>query len=179
MELKEAFLKVVRDNYANFEGRARRKEYWMYILTVFIITAVFGILGKIASVFTYISGLVSLALFIPGLAAAVRRLHDTNKSGWFILVVFIPFIGWIYLFYLLVIEGDKGSNQYGPDPKAEENGTNHPFNQAQDPFGSSQPNNSFGSSQPAQNAGNNDDPFGNSQTPPSPSTPPADKDPFA
>ncbi|MNT13879.1 hypothetical protein D3C72_1488610 [compost metagenome] len=82
------------------------------------------------------------------------------------------------MIYLLVIEGDRGPNEYGPDPKAEENGANHPFNQAQDPFGSSQPNNSFGSSQPAQNTGNND-PFGNSQTPPSPSTPPADKDPFA
>ncbi|QRY58433.1 DUF805 domain-containing protein [Sphingobacterium siyangense] len=162
MELKEAFLKVVRDNYANFEGRARRKEYWMYILTVLIIGAVFGILGKIASLFTYISGLVSLALFIPGIAVTVRRLHDTNKSGWFILVFFIPFIGWIYLFYLLVLEGDKASNQYGPDPKAIENGSNHPFNQSQDPFGSSRPQDPFGSSQPS-----------------NPAPPAPDKDPFA
>jgi hypothetical protein len=119
----------------------------MYILTVLIIGAVFGILGQIASLFTYVSGLVSLALFIPGIAVTVRRLHDTNKSGWFILVFFIPFIGWIYLLYLLV-EGDKASNQYGPDPKAIENGSNHPFNQSQDPFGSSRPQDPFGSSQP-------------------------------
>lgn len=66
MELKENFLKVVRDNYANFEGRARRKEYWMFFLANLIISAVFAILGQIASLFTYVSGLVSLALLIQG-----------------------------------------------------------------------------------------------------------------
>ena len=187
MEIKDWFLKVVRDNYANFNGRARRKEYWMFILAVILLLLAIGIVGGVLSVISDtlgglvygIMGLVYLALLIPGLAVTVRRLHDTNKSGWFILVSLIPFVGAIYLFYLEILEGDKGPNQYGPDPKAVDNGANHPFNQAQDPFGSSQPNNSFGSSQPAQNAGNNDDPFGNSQTPPSPSTPPADKDPFA
>ncbi|MNG93455.1 Inner membrane protein YhaI [compost metagenome] len=177
MEIKDWFLKVVRDNYANFNGRARRKEYWMFFLANVLIGVVFGILGRVTSLFTYVSGLISLALLIPSIAVAVRRLHDTNKSGWFLLLALIPFVN-LYVIYLLVIEGDRGPNEYGPDPKAEENGANHPFNQAQDPFGSSQPNNSFGSSQPAQNTGNND-PFGNSQTPPSPSTPPADKDPFA
>ncbi|MBB1645380.1 DUF805 domain-containing protein [Sphingobacterium sp. UME9] len=162
MELKENFLKVVRDNYANFEGRARRKEYWMFFLANLIISAVFGILGQIASLFTYVSGLVSLALLIPGIAVTVRRLHDTNKSGWFILVALIPFIGWIYLLYLLVLEGDKGPNQYGPDPKALENETNHPFTQSQDPFGSSRPQDPFGSSQPS-----------------NPAPPAPDKDPFA
>lgn len=177
MEIKDWFLKVVRDNYANFNGRARRKEYWMFVLANLLIGVVFGILGQIASLFSYISGLISLALLIPGIAVAVRRLHDTNKSGWFLLLALIPFVN-LYLIYLLVIEGDKGPNQYGPDPKAEENGINHPFNQPQDPFGSTQSKDPFGSSQPAQNTGNND-PFGNSQTPPAPSTPPADKDPFA
>lgn len=177
MEIKDWFLKVVRDNYANFNGRARRKEYWMFVLANLLIGVVFGILGQIASLFSYISGLISLVLLIPGIAVAVRRLHDTNKSGWFLLLALIPFVN-LYLIYLLVIEGDKGPNQYGPDPKAEENGINHPFNQPQDPFGSTQSKDPFGSSQPAQNTGNND-PFGNSQTPPAPSTPPADKDPFA
>ncbi|WP_343562849.1 DUF805 domain-containing protein [Sphingobacterium sp.] len=162
MEIKDWFLKVVRDNYANFEGRARRKEYWMFFLANVLIGLVFGILGRVTSLFTYISGLISLALLIPSIAVAVRRLHDTNKSGWFLLLIFIPFVN-LYLIYLLLIEGDKGPNQYGPDPKAEENGANHPFNQAQDPFGSSQPR----------------DPFGSSQAPDSPSTPPADRDPFA
>lgn len=137
MEIKDWFLKVVRDNYANFDGRARRKEYWMFFLANLIIGVVFAILGQIASLFSYISGLVSLGLLIPGIAVAVRRLHDTNKSGWFLLLGLIPLAN-LYLIYLLVIEGDKGPNQFGPDPKALENGINHPFNQQQDPFGSAQ-----------------------------------------
>lgn len=171
MEIKDWFLKVVRDNYANFEGRARRKEYWMYMLAQFIlilaliiVSAIFYAISNTLGGLIYgIIGLLSLALIIPTLAVTVRRLHDTNKSGWFILVSLIPFVGGIYLLYLEILEGDKGPNQYGPDPKAIENGTNHPFNQAQDPFGSSQPR----------------DPFGSSQAPDSPSNPPADRDPFA
>jgi uncharacterized membrane protein YhaH (DUF805 family) len=126
MELKEAFLKVVRDNYANFEGRARRKEYWMFMLAQFVLFLALSIVGGIfyaisstlgGLIFGIIS-LLSLALIIPGLAVTVRRLHDTNKSGWFILVSLIPFVGGLYLLYLEILEGDKGPNQYGPDPKA-------------------------------------------------------------
>jgi uncharacterized membrane protein YhaH (DUF805 family) len=170
MELKEAFLKVVRDNYANFEGRARRKEYWMYVLAEFVLILALCIVGGIfymisstlGSLIFGILSLLSLALIIPGLAVTVRRLHDTNKSGWFILVALIPFVGGLYLLYLEILEGDKGPNQYGPDPKALENETNHPFTQSQDPFGSSRPQDPFGSSQPS------------NPTPPAP-----DKDPFA
>ena len=170
MELKEAFLKVVRDNYANFEGRARRKEYWMYILSIFVLYLALGIVGGILSIISDtlamlvygLFSLLALALIIPGLAVTVRRLHDTNKSGWFILVALIPFVGALYLLYLEILEGDKGPNQYGPDPKALENATNHPFTQSQDPFGSSRPQDPFGSSQPS------------NPTPPAP-----DKDPFA
>ncbi|MDM1296025.1 DUF805 domain-containing protein [Sphingobacterium sp. N143] len=166
MELKEVFLKVVRDNYANFEGRARRKEYWMFVLAQIVLYIGLAIIGGIFSVISDTLGnlvfglisLLSLALLIPGLAVTVRRLHDTNKSGWFILVALIPFVGGLYLLYLEILEGDKGPNQYGPDPKALENGTNHPFTQqAQDPFGSSQTPN-----------------------PPTPPTPPkTENDPFA
>ncbi|WP_293886933.1 MULTISPECIES: DUF805 domain-containing protein [unclassified Sphingobacterium] len=175
MELKEAFLKVVRDNYANFEGRARRKEYWMFVLAVFVLFFALGIVGGIlsvvsdtlASLFYGIMGLAYLALLIPAIAVTVRRLHDTNKSGWFILVSLIPFVGSLYLLYLEILEGDKGPNQYGPDPKAVENASNHPFNQSQDPFGSARTQDPFGNSQ-----------IGSSQ--PSNPTPPApDKDPFA
>jgi uncharacterized membrane protein YhaH (DUF805 family) len=167
MELKEAFLKVVRDNYANFEGRARRKEYWMYVLSIFVLYIGLAIIGGILSIISdtlamLVYGVISLAalaLLIPGLAVTVRRLHDINKSGWFILVALIPFVGGLYLLYLELLEGDKGPNQYGPDPKALENGTDHPFNQPQAPFASSQ----------------QQDPFGSSPS----SNPPADKDPFA
>ena len=82
MELKEAFLKVVRDNYANFEGRARRKEYWMYILSIFVLYLALGIVGGILSIISDtlamlvygLFSLLALALIIPGLAVTVRRL---------------------------------------------------------------------------------------------------------
>lgn len=131
----EWFLKVVRDNYSNFRGRARRKEYWMFTLFSIIFSIGLTILDDTlgftfgetysnnASGFTYSSGggvlssLFSLALFIPTLAVAVRRLHDVNKSGWMLLVALIPLIGTIWLIVLFATEGDKGSNQYGGDLK--------------------------------------------------------------
>lgn len=121
------FLNIVKNQYANFDGRARRKEYWMYILVYVIIMVAFSILGAIlgmiatvlATIVSAISGLLGLALLVPTIAVGVRRLHDTNKSGWFMLLGLVPIVQF-YLIYLLVIEGDKGDNQYGPDPKAGE-----------------------------------------------------------
>ena len=112
------YLKVVRDNYANFTGRARRKEYWMFVL--FHILFVYGgmaVLGGIAFAIEspFIMLLIYIYIFatmIPALAVGVRRMHDVGKSGWYLL---IP----IYSFVLAVSEGEKGTNQYGPDPKAE------------------------------------------------------------
>jgi uncharacterized membrane protein YhaH (DUF805 family) len=131
----EWFLKVVRDNYSNFSGRARRKEYWMFILFSIVFSIGFSIFDEIfgftygesyssnTSGFSYsteggiLSTLFSLALFIPNLAVAIRRLHDVNKSGWMLLVAFIPLVGVIWLIVLFATEGDQGSNQYGSDPK--------------------------------------------------------------
>lgn len=118
----EWFLKVVKEHYADFNGRARRKEYWMYILVYGIIYTVLYILGivlafissTIASIVLGLLGLFSLAVLVPTIAVAVRRMHDVGKSGWFIL---IP----IYSLILLLTEGDKGENEYGSDPKANEN----------------------------------------------------------
>lgn len=141
----EWFLKVVRDNYANFDGRARRKEYWMFALFNFIISCILGILAYIANVFYYLSIIVSLALIIPSIAVAVRRLHDINKSGWMILLCLIPFVNF-YLIYLFFLEGDKGPNEYGEDPKADEN--DNPFAD-QNPFGHIPP-------PPPSDIGNND-----------------------
>lgn len=118
------YLKVVRDNYANFSGRARRQEYWMFTLFNMIFIIAIAILsGGIASAtdmpafmglyFIYVLGVV-----LPSLAVVVRRLHDVGKSGWFYLISLIPFIGAIWIFVLLVTEGDRGANQYGPDPKS-------------------------------------------------------------
>lgn len=119
------YLKVLKDNYANFNGRARRKEFWMFILFHLIITygglAILGILAyAIDSPFViFLIYLYLLGTIVPTLALNVRRLHDVNKSGWFLLISLVPFIGSIWLFVLSVTEGDRGSNQYGPDPKLE------------------------------------------------------------
>ncbi|UIR55702.1 DUF805 domain-containing protein [Sphingobacterium sp. SRCM116780] len=149
MELKEAFLKVVRDNYANFDGRARRKEYWMFFLSYMIVyLAIIIVAAILSSISSTLGGLVygilslaSLAILVPSLAVAVRRLHDTNKSGWFLLLTLIPLAGF-YVIYLLVIEGDRGPNEYGEDPKGGENSGN-PFTN-NNPFGQVGNNNPFG-----------------------------------
>lgn len=119
----EWYLKVVRDNYANFEGRARRKEYWMFALinTIIIIPLYIFSIYLIAEHNSFIGIIIyciySLAILIPSLAVLVRRLHDIGKSGWMMLISFIPVIGGIWLLVLLVMDGDNGSNIYGPNPK--------------------------------------------------------------
>ena len=114
----EWYLKVVRDNYANFEGRARRSEYWYFILfhvIILIILATTSIL--VGEFFMIVYALYALATLIPYFAVVVRRLHDIGKSGWFFFVSLIPFIGGIWLLILLFTEGDNGPNEYGEDPK--------------------------------------------------------------
>ncbi|OIQ18789.1 DUF805 domain-containing protein [Lacinutrix sp. MedPE-SW] len=119
----EWYLKVVRDNYANFEGRARRQEYWMFTLFNFLIIMALAIVSGVlatsldAPAFMAIYFIYALAVVIPSLAVAVRRLHDTGKSGWYYLISLIPLIGGIWLIILFATEGDVGPNEYGPDPK--------------------------------------------------------------
>ncbi len=117
------YLKVLRQ-YADFNGRARRMEYWMFILfnIIFAIAAVIldNLLGlKFSSEIPYgfIYLIYVLATLIPGIAVAVRRLHDVDKSGWFYLIAFIPIIGTIWLLILFFTEGTPGTNQYGVNPK--------------------------------------------------------------
>lgn len=114
--------KVLTKNYANFDGRARRAEYWNYVLFNFIFTlSVF----VISIIFIFFGGfllwplmwLYGIATIIPGLAVVIRRLHDTGKSGWYILFAFIPLVGGIILIVFLATEGDRGPNEYGSDPK--------------------------------------------------------------
>ncbi len=117
------YLKVLKQ-YADFNGRARRQEYWMFALfNIVIIIALAFLAGMLGSA-TNSEDLMSfpvliyyLFIIIPSIAVAVRRLHDQNKSGWYYLVSFIPFIGGIWLLILMCTEGDSGPNQYGPDPK--------------------------------------------------------------
>lgn len=114
---------AVLKNYAGFSGRARRKEYWMFALfnTIFFIVAMIldNVLGTAIEGVGYglFYFLYTLAVLIPGLAVSVRRLHDIGKSGWMILIVLIPIIGWIWLLVLMVTDSNPGENQYGPNPK--------------------------------------------------------------
>jgi len=103
------YLKVLQ-NYATFNGRARRKEYWMFTLFSSIISAALGFVGGLSGTMG-IANIYSLAVLIPTIAVGVRRMHDVGKSGWFLL---IP----IYNFILAVSNGDTGNNEYGDDPKA-------------------------------------------------------------
>jgi uncharacterized membrane protein YhaH (DUF805 family) len=111
------YLKCIKQHYADFEGRARRTEYWMFFLVNVIIAVVIGIIGRIIHV-PIIASLYSLAVLVPGIAVGVRRLHDTGKSGWWWLIALIPLIGTIWIIILFATNGDQGSNQYGADPKA-------------------------------------------------------------
>ncbi len=114
------YLKVLKQ-YADFSGRARRKEYWMFVLfnIIFAIAAMIldTVLGIGFAGFGPIYGLYLLAMLIPSIAVGVRRLHDIGKSGWMMLVIFIPFVGGIWLLILFILEGQAGTNEYGPNPK--------------------------------------------------------------
>lgn len=113
-------------NYANFDGRARRKEYWVFVILNFVfslIALIFdGVLGleKFSPDFSPLYSLYWAATLVPTLSVTVRRLHDTGRSGWYLLIGFIPLIGSLWLLVLTVMDGDRFTNQYGPDPKEAE-----------------------------------------------------------
>ncbi|QDO94922.1 DUF805 domain-containing protein [Formosa sediminum] len=113
------YLKVIKEHYADFKGRARRQEYWMFVLINMIISWSISLLGYLfdVSIFSILSGIYSLAVFIPGFAVSVRRLHDVGKSGWFLLIAVIPIIGWIWLIVLMATDSEVGPNNWGDNPK--------------------------------------------------------------
>jgi len=104
---------VVLERYAKFDGRAARPEFWWFVLANFLIGIVFNILGQVSDVFFYVSLLYSLAVLVPYLAVAVRRLHDTDKSGWWLLIGLVPCVGIIVLIVFFATEGTRGPNRYG------------------------------------------------------------------
>lgn len=116
------YLKVLKQ-YADFSGRARRMEYWMFTLfnMIFAIVAMTldNILGIAIEGIGYgpLYGLYALAVLIPGLAVTVRRLHDVGKSGWMFLIVLIPLVGAIWLLVLMVTDSQQGTNKWGKNPK--------------------------------------------------------------
>jgi uncharacterized membrane protein YhaH (DUF805 family) len=107
---------AVLKNYVGFNGRARRTEFWMFVLFNAIIAIVLQIIG-LALKNQILLYLYDLAVLLPSLAVGARRLHDTDKSGWWQLIGLIPVVGWIVLIVFFATAGQPGNNQYGPDPK--------------------------------------------------------------
>jgi uncharacterized membrane protein YhaH (DUF805 family) len=109
--------KLALRNYANFDGRSTRKEYWMYILFYALILFGLLIIDNLMnnSIIGIIVGLFQIVFIIPSLSIAVRRLHDVNKNGWFLLLSFIPLAN-LYILYLLVQSSSSSSNQWGATP---------------------------------------------------------------
>jgi len=116
------YLSVLK-NYANFSGRARRTEYWMFFLFNFIVGIIAIVLDNFLGLtmgglpYGVLYFIYALVTIIPGIAVTVRRLHDVGKSGWMLFISLIPLIGSIWLLVLLVTDGQLGDNQYGSDPK--------------------------------------------------------------
>lgn len=115
------YLNVLKNNYCNFSGRARREEYWMFVLfnVIFSLAAsvIDFILASIIGI-SFVGTLYSLAVLVPGLALEFRRLHDIDKSAWWLLIALVPVVGAIVLFVFSVLPGTVGDNKYGADPKA-------------------------------------------------------------
>ena len=124
------FVEAVRsgfNNYANFSGRALRSEYWWWVVFVWIAGIIASIIDRALGWSIYettmygvqqssgpVAAIFSLAVLIPGLAVLVRRLHDTDRSGWWFWLVLIPIIGWIVLIIFLASSGTPGPNRFGP-----------------------------------------------------------------
>ncbi len=117
------FLEALTKKYATFEGRARRSEYWYFVLfyvlaivALAIVDGVTGTLNEEAGI-GLLSGLFVLATFIPTLAVTVRRLHDTDRSGWWVLLEFVPLVGALVVLVFMVLDSQPGANRFGPNPK--------------------------------------------------------------
>ena len=118
------YMKMPLQRYADFTGRSRRMEYWMFVLgcilasiVTSIIDGILGMGGMIGGIYGPLTTLLILGTLVPSIACAVRRLHDQDKSGWFVLLGLIPLVNLVLLVFMF-LEGTKGDNQYGPDPKA-------------------------------------------------------------
>lgn len=109
------FIAVIK-KYAEFNGRARRQEFWMFILFYLIFAIVLAVIDAVLGLGILIP-VYSLALLVPSIAVTVRRLHDTDRSGWWALLGLVPLVG-IVLLVFMILEGQQADNQYGSNPKA-------------------------------------------------------------
>jgi len=119
----------VLKKYAVFDGRARRKEYWYFVLFNAIIGFVLSLIEGLAGIapeidYSVLSLIYSLAVLLPGIGVSIRRLHDTGRSGWWLFIGLIPFIGAIIIFIFTVTDSQEGTNQYGPSPKITDSPSN-------------------------------------------------------
>ncbi len=119
------FMMMPIQRYAQFSGRSRRMEYWMFAvgligvsIVISIVETMLGLAGMVGGAIGPISALFTLATLIPSIACAVRRLHDQDKSGWWLLLAFVPVLGALVLLVFMFLPGTSGDNQYGADPKA-------------------------------------------------------------
>ena len=118
------YIEVLK-KYAVFNGRARRKEYWYYVLFSLIISIVLIFIDQAIGTFDMeagigaLSGIYALAVLIPGIAVTIRRLHDTDRTGWWILLFLIPLIGPLVLLVFMILDSSPDENQYGPNPVTE------------------------------------------------------------
>jgi uncharacterized membrane protein YhaH (DUF805 family) len=108
-------IKLGFNRYFDFRGRSTRAEFWWWALFELIAGIALSIADAIAGTSGILGGLFELAVLIPGLAVGVRRLHDTNRTGWWLLLVFAVIIGWIVLLVWFIKQDDAGPNKYGPD----------------------------------------------------------------
>ena len=116
------FLEVLR-KYATFSDRARRSEYWYFTLVYLVAAVILSVIDVATGLYSQstgiglLSGIFAIAMILPSLAVTVRRLHDTDRSGWWLLIALIPLLGAIVLLVFMVLDSDAGSNRFGPNPK--------------------------------------------------------------
>lgn len=116
------YYKKVLQNYTNFSGRAHRIEYWYFFLIHMVIILFLNFISyAVGDQYGVIVMIYNLATLIPGIAVTVRRLHDTDRSGWWWLILFVPVFGVFILLYFLVQDSDKKQNNYGPNQKTPRN----------------------------------------------------------
>jgi uncharacterized membrane protein YhaH (DUF805 family) len=110
-------VKTCFSKYFTIEGRAARSEYWWFYLFTLILTIIANLIDVSMQNILF-SLIVTLAILAPSICAAIRRMHDKDKSGWWLLILFVPLIGLLYILYLFVTRGTEGDNRFGPDPLA-------------------------------------------------------------
>ena len=117
------YIDCLTKKYCCFSGRARRKEYWMFVRFNFIAALVIGFVGGFlagltnVTAFAFLGTIYNIAVIVPSMGLLFRRLHDIGKSGWWWLIGLVPFVGWIVIIVFCCLDSQPGDNQYGPNPK--------------------------------------------------------------